>query len=485
MTDDEIRRFTAALDDPLVFGALQRFHNEVLPRDRPADPVKTAEGGVFNTADVVTGGAFAYFVRKYVSEAIIAQGHGRTAAQASGDGYDAAFRAYTQVVNPQPPVTGTPADPPSARLEVRDGRLWAGGTYVNYQAMSLFTLIGHAMQGRGAEAGRQLDRAARAGRNAARIFAMLDPVNGGFGPVSRFTPFDAGWADAAEAVVNSAAARGMRVQMNIFADAQRLMPDAGRRRECLRLVAEQFRNHPAVWFRLANEPYQNGWSAADDTELLELADQAASILGHRDFAIGDVPDHGSESGSPEQKASIRRLAERSRILVVHPDRHEEAGRERPIEHLKSVYETYEDVAPEHALILDEPRGFAGTRQLGRRDNRPSVAMADACTAAILGCGYTYHHIAEQDDAVPGLAESAYALRVPVSPNYTFKNAGTGGSWVTGFSGYMKVRTCDHGSEGWAIAHGPNGSVETVWPLDAGRGAAVRSEDLLVTLYCGH
>jgi hypothetical protein len=106
MTDDEIRRFTAALDDPLVFGALQRFHNEVLPRDRPADPVTTADGGVFNTADVVTGGAFAYFVRKYVSEAIIAQGHGRTAAQASGDGYDKAIAAYNAVVNP--PVTPPP-----------------------------------------------------------------------------------------------------------------------------------------------------------------------------------------------------------------------------------------------------------------------------------------------------------------------------------------------------------------------------------------
>ena len=34
-----------------------------------------------------------------------------------------------------------------------------------------------------------------------------------------------------------------------------------------------------------------------------------------------------------------------------------------------------------ALILDEPRGFAGVRQHERRDNRPSVAMADACTAA--------------------------------------------------------------------------------------------------------
>jgi hypothetical protein len=380
---------------------------------------------------------------------------------------------------------GTVADPPSARLEVRDGRLWAGGTFVNYQAMSLFTLIGHAMQGRSGEVVRQLDRAARAGRNAARIFAMLDPQNGGFGPVSRFTPFDAGWDEAAAWVVNEAVGRGMRVQMNIFADAQRLMPGAGTRREALRIVAEQFERHPAVWFRLANEPYQNGWSGADDPALLALADDLASILGHRDFAIGDVPDNGSESGSPEQKAAIQRVAQRSNILVSHPDRTEEAGRERPIEHLKSVHETYEAVDKSKALIFDEARGFAGVRQPGRRDNRPSVAMADACTAAILGRGYTYHHIAEQDDAVPGLAESAAALRVPLSPDYRFKNAGTGGSWVTGFSGYMKVRTCDNGGHGWAIAHGPHGSVDTAWPVDTSQSTSVHSADLLVTLYCGH
>lgn len=101
MTHDEIRAAIRSLDDPLVFGALQRFHNEVLPRDRPVDPVKNAEGGDFNTADVVTGGAFTYFVRSYVSEAIIAIDKKRTPAQASGDGYDEAIKAYMKVADPQ------------------------------------------------------------------------------------------------------------------------------------------------------------------------------------------------------------------------------------------------------------------------------------------------------------------------------------------------------------------------------------------------
>jgi hypothetical protein len=48
MTADDIRRYIGALDDPLVFGALQRFHNEVLPRDRPEGqrhPVRRRQSG--------------------------------------------------------------------------------------------------------------------------------------------------------------------------------------------------------------------------------------------------------------------------------------------------------------------------------------------------------------------------------------------------------------------------------------------------------
>jgi hypothetical protein len=101
MTHEQLRGYMTALNDPLIFGALARFHNEVLPRDRPVDPVKTAEGGPFNTSDVVTGGAMGYFLRRYCAEAAIAMDKGRTPEQASGDGYDAAIKSYRDVVNPQ------------------------------------------------------------------------------------------------------------------------------------------------------------------------------------------------------------------------------------------------------------------------------------------------------------------------------------------------------------------------------------------------
>ena len=106
MTAADIRRYVGALTDDLVFGALQRYHDEVLPRDRPKDSIiPAADDGELWTGDVVTGGANGYLLRAYVSEAIIAMHQGRTPAQASGDGYDAAFKAYTNVVNPPPPPT--------------------------------------------------------------------------------------------------------------------------------------------------------------------------------------------------------------------------------------------------------------------------------------------------------------------------------------------------------------------------------------------
>lgn len=102
MTTDDIRRYMADLTNDLLFGAIERYHNEVLPRDRPKEPViKAADDSDFSTRDVTTGGAMGFFVRSYVSEFIIARDKGRDQAHASGDGYDAAIAAYRQAVNPQ------------------------------------------------------------------------------------------------------------------------------------------------------------------------------------------------------------------------------------------------------------------------------------------------------------------------------------------------------------------------------------------------
>ena len=109
MTAADIRRYVAELGNDLLFGAVQRFHGDVLPRDIPLDgAIKSAawmEGDPdFWTGDVFTGGANGFFCRSYISEYLIARDKGRTPAEASGDGYDAALKSYNNAVNPPPPT---------------------------------------------------------------------------------------------------------------------------------------------------------------------------------------------------------------------------------------------------------------------------------------------------------------------------------------------------------------------------------------------
>jgi hypothetical protein len=488
-----VNLLTAPLGHTELNGARKRFVQEVLlDRDKLPQGVlaKAADGSDFWPGDVMTGGAATIFDLAMNRAARLALLRGVDMPHAVAEGFHEATRDYDKAVG-----RGTQPDvPPGAiagRLRVESGRLRNDAGFFNWQGMSAFTLIGHGMQGRWPEVQRQIDHAAAAGRNLLRVFCMLNPVNGSFGPVTRFTPDMAGWGDDALDVVNMAAAKGLYTQLNIFADCSEqfgaLYTSYEDRLRVMRQVALRFKDHPAVIFRLANEPYQNGWSEADDNQLLRLADDLAEILGHRDFLIGDVKDDGSESGSPEYKARVARVAAHCTVLASHPDRAESGGRERPIEHLKSVFEALDDVAPECAIVFDEPRGFAAQRQPGRRDNRPAVAVAEACTAAILGCGYTYHAIVEQDGATPGLSEAAIALEIPTSPDYRYSNAGLGESWVDSFTGYMKVRTCHNTQTAFAIAHGTTGSPSSISPRggwSSERMLTLDSDGLTTTLWKG-
>jgi hypothetical protein len=99
MTQADLERWTAAITDPMLFGALERWHNEVLPRDRPKDSIiKNGDNTDMWTGDVVTGGANGYFIRAQMLHYYIACSKGRPTDQAWGDGYDAAMRSYNKAV---------------------------------------------------------------------------------------------------------------------------------------------------------------------------------------------------------------------------------------------------------------------------------------------------------------------------------------------------------------------------------------------------
>jgi hypothetical protein len=382
----------------------------------------------------------------------------------------------------QPPVTPGAI---AGRLRVERGRLRDDAGFVNYQAVSEFTLPWHALQGNWGEVDRRQSRAAAARRNAQRLLCMLDWFDPTVGPVRQYSPDTAGWDAAMDGVIERAAAQALRSQLTIFADAQRLYPDHQERRRVMRKVLTRYRSAAAVWFRLANEARKNGWREGDDPKILELADEAADILGHRDFAISDYLDGDDEGGTAAQVEAYRRIGQRSNILVLHPSRKEDGARVRWVEHLKGFREIVDKVAPQCAGIHDEPMGAAGAREPGRRDSRAAAHMAAACTAACLGLGFTYHYISDRDDATPGLAESAAALLVQTSPDYRFTNANLGGSWVTTFSGAEKVRPCHNGTRGFAAGIGfRRGTLNTAAGWGAKELASVERDGLVGTLWEG-
>ena len=104
MTAADIRRYVGALTDDLVFGALQRFHDEVLPRDRPKD-------GVIKAADDYRHvdrrrrhrrreGLLRAGLRQRGRHRDGRRPHRRPKRPATA--IDVAFASYTHVVNPPP-----------------------------------------------------------------------------------------------------------------------------------------------------------------------------------------------------------------------------------------------------------------------------------------------------------------------------------------------------------------------------------------------
>ena len=170
------------------------------------------------------------------------------------------------------------------------------------------------------------------------------------------------------------------------------------------------------------------------------------------WSIGDPTD---DAATVAQEFAV--LVPRSRVLVLHGSRASSGQWARWVDHLKGFDEID---AGSCARIHDEPMGAASTFQDGRRDNRSLAHLAASFVCAVMGVGFTYHYISEADDATPGLDLCAAARLIPQSPDFTFRNAGTGGACVVRFEGYDKVRTCDNGREAWAVGYGRAG--DAVW-----------------------
>lgn len=335
-------------------------------------------------------------------------------------------------------------------LTLDNGRLRTEAGYTGIRCVTEFSLPYRMRIGDEGEVVRRLDRCVANGANAARMLMMAKNM---------FPLYRPDW-DAASRAVVLAAERGLYTEACLFADAQDLFPSSADRQVIMREFGDWCAAHPTVIPQVANEPFKNGWTGATDPALLYLAQMLEARLGTRLFSIGDPNDYveiDPATGKPYEdcrplRGWLELLAERSHILVLHAERKGKDSRYAGwVDHLKGFDEVYDNPLKKFRWH-DEPMGAASTYQDGRRDDRADAHRAAILCAAVMGMGYTYHYISEQDDATPGMDGFLLSRQISQDPSYRFHNAGTGGA-VKSFDVYDKVRTCDNGADGWAVGYG--------------------------------
>jgi hypothetical protein len=350
-------------------------------------------------------------------------------------------------VPPRPAPFPVPAPPPApvlGPLSVRDGRLWDGTRYFGWRGVSEFDAIHAVLTGRRSDLQRRFDRAAANGCNGIRVLMMARNL-------FQLDPGQAGYWPAVDVAVQDAHQRGLYVELVLFADAQAVMPNPAARIEFAAEFAAWANGRPGLLPQYANEAAFNGWSGATDPLLFDIVGRTTLTMP---FSISDPSDYVADTDTGEPlRGEFVALSRRSPILVLHAERKAPDTRWAGwVDHLKG----FDEVCPRDSLryrIHDEPMGAAADWQPGRRDNRPDAHRAAALVCAVLGIGYTYHYISAQSDATPGLDGQKIAAQIPQTPDFQFKNAGTGGACVRSFSGWDKIRTCDNGREAWAVAYG--------------------------------
>lgn len=281
---------------------------------------------------------------------------------------------------------------------------------------------------------------------------------------------DGYWEAVAECVRRCNAA-GVRVELVIFCDTKDMPADE--RRDFLGQVLARYAQHQGVVLQIVNEPgqiMQGNWSGPTDSELLSYADIVASACGHRDFSIGDAADGSDPDASAETAAQCVELAKRSNIIVLHSSRDGGVASiddrfRRWIDHMEGFYDIVSQcraVNPNAWGFHDEPMGFAGQTPVQGHDREtdPQAALAGELTAQMIGCGFTYHYISEQNDGTPGLDLCGqFVPDLPADPSWSYRNDSWQGSATRGYSGFGKVRTWTNGASAFVLASGASkGSV---------------------------
>jgi hypothetical protein len=316
-----------------------------------------------------------------------------------------------------------------------------------WDGISGFTSVADVQNGHEPALVERIDAHARDKRTIIRIFGN---IAGNLGPVDHRSP---GYWDALDRTCRLVNDRGIYVELNCFGAAE-FIQDDDMYRALVIAYGEFARARPGVVIRLANEPYKNGWTDADDPRLLALADLLASVLGHRDFAIGDPAE--------ENLGVLKQTLEHCNIGMTHPSRLDDPNDprwRRWLDHLKEGADILRQLRSGATLVFDEPMG-AGRRIVGKRDDDPDAHLAAMVIARLEGCGYTYHWLPEEGafavDSLPGLrAFASFADQLPHGWTFSTSAPVAGIRWA-GKEG--KTRNAINGGEAWSIAYG-----EADWP----------------------
>lgn len=340
-------------------------------------------------------------------------------------------------------------------LRIESGRFRTDDAWIVPRAYSVFHAPALVRDGNIGELRRLLQRAADARCNFVRVFGSWFYIFGGIAPYSMA---DHGWFDWMQVVFSEAASFGLWVELSYFCDAQVLVPSRADRIRFFEGLAHWTQDKPVVVVTAANEARKNGWSEADDPDLLDLVRRFRSINPTTLIGASDPLDAGQESQSADAyNAAQKNIAGAGvHFLLVHPNRKD---RYEWVDHLKGSAETPGAVGFAGKCWIQEPMGGASRDIPGKRDSSVTAHVAAACCGAMSGA-YTYMHRQMEDDVCPGLLESAAAADIPGSPDYHYYNSGTPGTHVPSFRDFGKCRTINNGSQGWAVAYGPHeGSLE--------------------------
>jgi hypothetical protein len=205
-----------------------------------------------------------------------------------------------------------------------------------------------------------------AGANLVRVLGMVDSF-------AHFYPQEhAGYYDQLGAFVDLLAARGLRVEFVVFADAQVVMPDPSAEWVHLDMVARVLSSKWGAFLEVSNEPFKNlpGGGAAACALAQRVRGRGIPVAsGHYDFD-GDIG--GDTAG--------RCAAD---FITYHGPRKPEWPR--------TAKDSLDIRDWAHVpVVQDEPTGFAEQPDGDRRSASVDDAAYFAAAVGLMGAGATFH-----------------------------------------------------------------------------------------------